>query len=140
MYTINEGQFTHPPEWQDKTINVLTLNHDDTPAFSLVITRDTIPKGMRFSDYALQEAIKAERQLPEFEKIEERSDERIDNQPAHYLEYRWTSTEGVLHQIVMMAIYHPQKILIFTASAPNEITDQQKKQVLDMLQSFRFHQ
>ena len=102
-----------------------------------MITRDEIAQGMTFSDYVKMEVINISSKLPEFKMLEEKSNVQINQQPAHRIEFTWQSSEGVLHQIVAMTAQQ-QKALIFTASAPDALTDEQKKQTDEMLQSFRF--
>ena len=137
MYTIDEGQLTLPEQWKDEAVNVLTSGTGKEPAFSLVITRDEIAQGMTFSDYVKMEVINISSKLPEFKMLEEKSNYKINEQPAHRIEFTWQSSEGVLHQIVAMTAQQ-QKALIFTASAPDVLTDEQKNQTDEMLQSFRF--
>jgi hypothetical protein len=139
MYTIDEGQLTIPQDWKDETVNVLTTSTDGTPAFSLAITRDDLPQGTAFSDYAKQEVEKISSSLPEFKLIEEQDTYRIDGHAAHRLEYLWKSTEGQLHQMVAFTSKQ-QRVIVFTASAPDALTEPQKKQVTQMLMSFRFRQ
>ncbi len=139
MYTIEEGQLTIPDNWKDESVNVLTSSKDGKPAFSLVITRDDIAEGMNFEDYAKIEVINISANLPEFKMLEEQANYQIDNQPAHRIEYSWQSAEGMLHQIVAFTA-QGQRALVFTASAPDALTDSQKKQMEEMLQSFSFKQ
>ncbi len=139
MYTIEEGQLTTPEDWKDESVNVLTSSKDGKPAFSLVITRDDISEGMSFEDYAKVEVINISANLPEFKMLEEQANYKIDNQPAHRIEYSWQSAEGMLHQIVAFTSQE-QRALVFTASAPDALTDSQKKQMEEMLQSFSFKQ
>jgi hypothetical protein len=137
MYTIEEGQLTISDDWKDESVNVLTSSKDGKPAFSLVITRDEIAEGMAFSDYVKMEVINISSNLPKFKMLEEKSNYQINEQPAHRIEFAWQSSEGVLHQIVAMTAQQ-QKALIFTASAPDALTDEQKKQTEEILQSFSF--
>ena len=137
MYTIDEGQLTLPEQWKDETVNVLTSGTGKEPAFSLVITRDEIAQGMTFTDYVKMEVINISSKLPEFKMLEEKSNYKINQQPAHRIEFTWQSSEGVLLQIVAMTAQQ-QNALIFTVFAPDGLTDEQKKQTDEMLQSFRF--
>ncbi len=49
---------------------------------------------MNFEDYAKVEEINISTNLPKFKMLEEQANYKIDNQPAHRIEYSWQSAES----------------------------------------------
>lgn len=135
MFVIDEGSLEIPPDWKDETINVLSPRGDGPPSFTLVVNRDALPWGMTFADYVKQEVGKIGETLTDYKQINDK-EYTLSGHPAHVLEYQWQSQQGPLHQFVVMTALE-NKVLIFTASAPKKMTDNQKRQFQEILGSFK---
>ena len=67
MYTINEGHLDLPDNWKDESINVLSSGVEN--GISFAITRDKLPWGMKFSEYADKELSSISKSLNEYKEI-----------------------------------------------------------------------
>ena len=70
MYRINEGTLDIPPDWQDRSINVIGSNSLGS-GVTMTITRDDIPWGMAFIEYVDDQIRQAAEALKNFEKSAE---------------------------------------------------------------------
>ena len=135
MFIFDEGSIEIPKQWKDETINVLSSSSDGAAGFTLVINRDELPWGMTFLEYVEQEFSKISESLTDFKEILKKDYELVGN-PAQIIEYKWKSQQGPTHQFVVMTALK-NKVLIFTASSPNKMSDNQKQQFQKIIQSFK---
>ena len=135
MFVFNEGSLDIPKDWKDDTINMLSSTGDGSSGFTLVVNRDHLPWGMTFQEYAGQEIDKAKETLAGFNELHNKS-YTVGNREAHVVEYQWKSQQGRVHQIVVM-VNLPEKILIFTASTSNKMSDGQKRHFEHIIKSFK---
>ena len=94
-----------------------------------------MPWGMTFPEYVEQEVGKISESLTDFKEILKKDYELAGN-PAQIIEYQWKSQQGPTHQFVVMTALK-NKVLIFTASSPNKMSDNQKQQFQKIIQSFK---
>ena len=135
MYRINEGVIDLPPEWQDRTINVVSSSLGAVPGLSLTITRDDMPWGMNFHDYVDDQAKQAAKALKNFEILDRREFE-IGGNPATEIESRWVAKQGPVHQLIT-SVQSGRKVLILTASLGGEMSDGQKAEMRRIVATLR---
>lgn len=69
MYQMQEGSLLLPPDWIDKTMNVFVSASTGTEGVSFVVTRERLPWGMQFGEYAASELQKLAKQVPDYEAV-----------------------------------------------------------------------
>jgi len=135
MFVFDEGSIEIPKQWKDETINVLSASSDGSLGFTLVINRDELPWGMTFPEYVEQEVSKIGETLTDYKEVMKK-EYTLEENPAYIIEYKWRSEQGPIHQFVVMTVIK-KKVLIFTASAPKKMSDNQKQQFQKIVQSFK---
>ncbi|MES2055962.1 MAG: DUF1795 domain-containing protein [Pseudomonadota bacterium] len=137
MYRIAEGSLTLASEWRDQSINVLLPKDAGTQGTNLVIARDSLPLGMTFQDYVIQQRQNFSAQLAGCEMIADTAG-RIDEREAHFLELRWRSDGKPIHQVMAMVLHEASAVLNFTGSIPGEADDETRNLLIAAIKSFTF--
>lgn len=136
MFAINEGTIQLPSEWKDESINVLTTAQGNGSGLSFTISRDTLPWGMAFDSFARKEIDAIASNLKDYQQLE-LEPMQVDGREALRSEFRWSSAQGPIHQCMVLTAQE-QRALIFTASMPALISQEQKLQILALVETFRF--
>ncbi len=131
MFYFNEGTLDISPEWQDRSI--ILLSHPSQ--LNISITRDELPLGMTFAEFAREQFKMVSHQLKGYKEIQ-RMETTIDGYAAVVSEFNWDSPEGRLHQIstVINLPIHPT---VITVSSHKPLTESQKEYLLKLVQSFK---
>ena len=131
MFYFNEGTLDISSEWQDRSI--ILLSHPSQ--LNISISRDELPLGMTFSEFAEDLFKMVSRQLKGYEEIH-RKPIKVDGYDAVMSEFKWDSPEGRLHQVstVINLPIHPT---IITVSSHKPLTGGQKEYLLKLVQSFK---
>ncbi|KVM68088.1 MULTISPECIES: DcrB-related protein [Burkholderia cepacia complex] len=138
MYQMQEGTLALPTEWQDKTMNVFVSAATGTEGVSFVITREPLPWGMKFHEYAKAEISKLTRKVPEYVAVA--TDEVVvSGRAAQTHEFKWTNNGASIHQQMTMVEYG-QIVLMLTFTSPGMISDSQRTQLRDMIQSLQLRE
>ncbi len=136
MFFINEGALQIPDAWKDESINVLSTAQGNGTGLSFTISRDTLPWGMSFDSFAKKEIDAIAANLKEYQQIE-LVPMQVDGREAMLSEFRWVSAQGPIHQCMVLTA-EQQRALIFTASMPGLISQEQKQQILALIETFQF--
>jgi hypothetical protein len=136
FYRIQEGRMTLAGEWRDQSVNVLVPAEVSVKGANLVVARDTLPPNISFSDYVAGQRQTFERQLADFTLLRDVAGV-IDERPAHFLEFTWTSQGKPLHQMIMV-VHHKVGLLNFTASIPGTPDAATRQLLLQAIRSFKF--
>ncbi len=132
-YKMNEGTFSVPENWQDETLHIFKA--PDAEGYNLVVNRDRVPRGMTKEEY-LEEQLNAIRDnLGDFRENSLKYIEAGDEE-CPLLDYNWSSPEGRMHQLNLMWV-RPPVMLSFTFSSMKKYTENQKKTLTEILQSFQ---
>ncbi|WP_227245180.1 DcrB-related protein [Paraburkholderia caribensis] len=137
MYQIQEGQIDLPREWQDKTMNVFVSAGTGTEGVSFVITRERMPWGMKFDEYADGEVTKLARQARDYVAIQTEK-VSLSGRPAFVHEYTWTNNQAQIQQCITM-VELGETVLMLTFTAPGRISDTQRRQLQIILTSLQLH-
>ena len=131
-FVMNEGVFDVPMELKDQTLNILSMPNGK--GFSISVSRDEMPWGMTFEEFALAEYQKLSDAFNDFEELE-RFIIEIEKQRSPVFHFHWNSPQGKLAQILIM-IECSKNVLIITASAKDSISKNQKEQIKQIFGSF----
>ncbi|MDU8925662.1 DcrB-related protein [Pasteurellaceae bacterium LIM206] len=131
MFYFNEGSLDISAEWQDRSI--ILLSHPSQ--FNISVTRDEIPLGMTFPEFAENQFKMVSRQLRGYKELH-RKPTKVDGYEAVMSEFEWDSPEGRLHQISTL-INLPVHPTVITLSSHNPLTENQKDVLLKLLYSFK---
>jgi hypothetical protein len=134
-FNFNEGSVELPAAWKDLSVLVLSAADNDQSGISFTISRDTIPWGMSFSQFADREISGLSTQLKNYNQINTAAGELNAYQTATS-EFSWSSPQGAIHQLMVLLDLSP-KVLVFTATIPGEMTEEQRIQVVSFINTFR---
>jgi hypothetical protein len=121
FYRIQEGWVTLDGQWRDQSVNVLVPQDTSSKGANLVIARDSIPKGLTFTEYLQQQKKTFEKQLPDF-KMHLDVVATADQRPMHNFEFTWNN-EGKAMRQLMTVIGCGEEVLSLTATVPNGCED-----------------
>lgn len=127
LFQFNEGAIELPTAWKDLSVIVLSAADNDQSGISFTISRDFIPWGMSFSQFAEREISSLSKQLKNYLQIHQESGV-LNSHDTATSEFRWSSPQGVIHQLMMLLDLNP-KVLVFTATVPENMTDEQRLQI-----------
>ncbi|GLU35883.1 DcrB-related protein [Trinickia caryophylli] len=137
MYRIQEGTLSIPEEWIDKTMNVFVSASTGTEGVSFVVTRESLPWGMRFDEYTANEVQKLAKQMPDYQLIGGEPAE-VNGRAAYTHEYRWKNNGMPLHQLLTMVEYG-KRVLMLTFTVPGSLSDTQRVQVRQIVESLELN-
>ncbi|MBC8954961.1 hypothetical protein Xenpb_03758 [Xenorhabdus sp. PB62.4] len=133
-FHFNQGTIMLPSSWQDASILVLN-SPDEKNGTSFTISRDNLPWGLAFSQFAEREMTAIARQLKDYEAITHESGE-LNGFDTETFEFRWRAPSGPVHQL-MRLLNTPGHVLIFTGTCQGEMTVAQREQMQTMMTTFR---
>ncbi|CAE6734696.1 MULTISPECIES: DUF1795 domain-containing protein [Paraburkholderia] len=138
MYQIQEGSLSLPADWHDKTMNVFVSAATGTEGVSFVVTRESLPWGMKFHEYTANEIQKLSKQVAGYELVAGAESE-VSGRAAYTHEFRWLNNGKPIQQLLTMVEYG-KRVLMLTFTAPGTISETQKTQVHAMIQSFSLNE
>ncbi len=124
-FHFNEGTLQLPVQWKDISVIVLSAAEDDKSGISFTISRDTLPWGLTFIQFAENEIESIAHQLKEYKEIS-RETGKLQRRDTVTSEFSWVSPQGAIHQLMMILDLAP-KTLIFTATVPGVMDARQRK-------------
>jgi hypothetical protein len=133
-FHFNQGSIMLPASWQDASILVLN-SPDEKNGTSFTLSRDKLPWGLAFSQFAEREMTAIGKQLKDYEAIAHESGE-LHGFETETFEFRWRAPNGAVHQL-MMLLNAPKDVLIFTGTCQGEMTGVQRAQMQAMMATFR---
>ncbi|PHM64978.1 hypothetical protein Xsto_02439 [Xenorhabdus stockiae] len=133
-FRFNQGTIMLPANWQDASILVLN-SPDEKNGTSFTISRDNLPWGLAFSQFAEREMTAIGKQLKDYEAIAHESGE-LNGLETETFEFRWRAPSGAVHQL-MMLLNTTKQVLIFTGTCQGEMTSIQKEQMQAMMATFQ---
>ncbi|MGJ0638721.1 DcrB-related protein [Xenorhabdus bovienii] len=133
-FHFNAGTIKLPASWQDSSILVLN-SPDDKNGTSFTISRDSLPWGLAFNQFAEREMTAIGKQLKDYEVLAHEAGE-LNGHETETFEFRWRAPSGPVHQLMMM-LNAPGQVLIFTGTCQGEMTGVQKVQMQTMMATFQ---
>jgi hypothetical protein len=138
MYQMQEGSLSLPTDWHDKSMNVFVSVATGTEGVSFVVTRESLPWGMKFHEYTANEVQKLAKQVASYELIAG-ADTEVSGRTAYTHEFRWLNNDKPIQQLLTMVEYG-KRVLMLTFTAPGTISETQKAQVQEIIQSLILHE
>jgi hypothetical protein len=138
MYQMQEGSLSLPTDWHDKSMNVFVSVATGTEGVSFVVTRESLPWGMKFHEYTANEVQKLAKQVASYELIAG-ADTEVSGRAAYTHEFRWLNNGKPIQQLLTM-VEHGKRVLMLTFTAPGTISETQKAQVQEIIQSLTLHE
>lgn len=138
MYQMQEGSLSLPTDWHDKSMNVFVSVATGTEGVSFVVTRESLPWGMTFHEYTANEVQKLAKQVASYELVAG-TDTEVSGRAAYTHEFRWLNNGKPIQQLLTM-VEHGKRVLMLTFTAPGTISETQKAQVQEIIQSLTLHE
>ncbi|PSH16018.1 hypothetical protein B7R74_17325 [Yersinia pseudotuberculosis] len=135
LFHFNEGAIALPAAWKDLSVLVLSAADNDKSGISFTISRDVIPWGMSFSQFAVSEIASLSRQLKDYQHINQEEQPHPAGKTI-VSEFSWSSPQGAIHQLMMLLELSP-KVLVFTATIPGTMSDEQRQQIRVLMSTFQ---
>ena len=132
-YTINEGSFSLPNNWQDESLNVFSFNSHS--GGNLVINRTPITEDISDQDFYQKIIEQFRHNLNGYQENECR-EITLEGKPAYLLDYYWDTPEGPIYQLSVLYIVQ-NKLLTFTYSAQESFSPNKKEALLTVVYSFK---
>ena len=132
-YTINEGSFSLPNNWQDESLNVFSFNSHS--GGNLVINRTPITEDISDQDFYQKIIEQFRHNLNGYQENECR-EVTLEGKPAYLLDYYWDTPEGPIYQLSVLYIVQ-NKLLTFTYSMQEPFAPSQKDALLAIIYSFK---
>lgn len=132
-FHFNEGTLQLPASWKDLSVLVLSAADNDSSGISFTISRDIIPWGMKFQDFAAREIASLSRQLKDYAELSRETGELLEKETVT-AEFSWTSPQGKIHQLMTVLDLAP-KALILTATVPGAMNEEQKVMLQELIHS-----
>ncbi|MDC9598105.1 DUF1795 domain-containing protein [Xenorhabdus anantnagensis] len=133
-FHFNAGIIMLPASWQDASILVLN-SPDEKSGTSFTISRDNLPWGLAFRQFAEREMTGISKQLKDYDAIAHESGE-LNGFETETFEFRWRAPSSTVHQLMMM-LNAPRQVLIFTGTCQGEMTPAQREQMQAMMATFQ---
>lgn len=132
MYQMNEGALLIPQQWRDESLHVFVLPGDTV---NLVVNRSPFEFGLAPETVYQQTLSQFAAHLKGYQELVS-WEVQLDGQAAPAIEYTWRSTEGPMHQVVVMQV-RGTLLLTFTITAAGTLQDEQKQALLDVIATFK---
>ncbi|AJJ61649.1 DcrB-related protein [Yersinia aldovae] len=134
-FHFNEGSIELPAAWKDLSVLVLSAADNDKSGISFTISRDVIAWGMSFNQFGESEISSLSNQLKDYQQIN-KEDRELNARKTIISEFSWSSPQGPIHQLMMLLDLTP-KVLVFTATIPGNMTDEQRQQIGLLMNTFQ---
>jgi len=135
IYHLHEGTIEIPDNWQDRSANIFAVGNKLPLDLSFVITREDLPIGADLADFCDQKLSEYETQLKQFKVVEKRQNE-VSGIVILEAEFTWRSDMGPMYQR-QVYVRNGVRVLMFTATARRELTDEQQAQIDAVVASFQ---
>ncbi len=133
-FHFNAGTLNVPRDWRDVSMLVLT-SPDDHNGSSFTLSRDTLPWGLDFPQFAGREINALSQQLKDWQLIAQEPGQ-LNGGDTLTAEFTWSAPQGPLHQLMMM-LNLPHQVLILTGTCNGAMTPAQREQMLAIMTSFQ---
>ncbi|MBD2795493.1 DUF1795 domain-containing protein [Xenorhabdus sp. 18] len=133
---FTEGSITLPEGHQEQTVNIIIA--PNVPALN--ISRDQLNEGEDLTGYLIRQKTLLKNGLKDWQLLEEKEAALGDNLlHGHLLLSRYRPKKGQqVYQCQAVFLRDEKKVLIFTLSSQQALTESQRQWLDDCLKSFRF--
>jgi len=134
-YHINEGSFRIPDQAQDRSVNMLLLNHGPG-GLTLVVTRDRLQEGEQLDGFLTRQLRTLASQVKQFRQQEAAPVSVGSAQlPALRIASSFKQNNATVHQL-QTAILTGGAVLVLTLTCAAPLTAEQSAYAQQMLDSF----
>jgi len=134
-YHINEGSFRIPDQAQDRSVNMLLLNHGPG-GLTLVVTRDRLQEGEQLDGFLVRQLRTLASQVKQFRQQEPVSLSVGSAQlPALRIASSFKQNNATVHQL-QTAILTGGAVLVLTLTCAAPLTAEQTEYAQQLLDSF----
>ena len=134
-YHINEGSFRIPDQAQDRSVNMLLLNHGPG-GLTLVVTRDRLQQGEQLDGFLVRQLRTLASQVKQFRQQEPVSLSVGSAQlPALRIASSFKQNNATVHQL-QTAILTGGAVLVLTLTCAAPLTAEQTEYAQQLLDSF----
>lgn len=131
FYRTNEAQLWIPEDWRDQSVNIFTSSSTDPSDCSFVVSREKCPEDLTLQGYASQQLGLLKRSLSLFVLVQQ-VDTLIGKKSAIEVEYTWISNGKRMHQ-QSLCVFHKSQVLTLTGTAPDDLYEQYRPTIQNML-------
>jgi len=135
-YHINEGSFRIPQQAEDRSVNMLVLNHGPG-GLTLVVTRDRLQEGEQLDGFISRQLRTLASQVKQFRQ---QDPELLTVGPAQLPAIRvatsFKQNNASIHQLQTVVLLEGGAILVLTLSYSSPLTAEQTAYAQDLLDSF----
>lgn len=135
-YQINEGAFTIPDSSQDRSVNMLVLNHGPG-GLTLVVTRDQLQEGEQLDGMLTRQLRTLGTQVKAFRQ-QDREQVEVGSArlPALRVATSFKQNNASIHQQQTMVQLGGNAVLVFTLTCSSPLTAEQQAYGQQLLDSF----
>lgn len=135
-YHINEGSFRIPDQAQDRSVNMLLLNHGPG-GLTLVVTRDRLQEGEALDGFLTRQLRTLASQVKQFRQ-QEAVPVRVGRAqlPALRIASSFKQNNATVHQLQTAILTGGGAILVLTLTCAAPLTAEQTAYAQQMLDSF----
>jgi hypothetical protein len=135
-YHINEGSFRIPAQTQDRSVNMLVLNHGPG-GLTLVVTRDRLQEGEQLDGFLTRQLRTLASQVKQLRQQEPVSlSVGPAALPALRLATSFKQNNATLHQLQTAVLLGDGAVLVLTLSCASPLTAEQTAYAQELLDSF----
>jgi len=135
-YHINEGSFRIPQHVEDRSVNMLVLNHGPG-GLTLVVTRDRLQEGEQLEGFISRQLRTLASQVKQFRQQDPAVLTVSPAQlPAIRVATSFKQNNASIHQLQTVVMLQGGAVLAFTLSCSSPLTAEQTAYAQELLDSF----
>ena len=135
-YHINEGSFRIPDQAQDRSVNMLLLNHGPG-GLTLVVTRDRLQEGEQLDGFLARQLRTLASQVKQFRQQEPMTLSAGSAQlPALRIASSFKQNNATVHQLQTAILTGGGAVLVLTLTCAAPLTAEQAEYAQQLLDSF----
>jgi hypothetical protein len=135
-YHINEGSFAIPEQAQDRSVNMLILNHGPG-GLTLAVTRDMKQQGEELGAFVSRQLRTLAAQVKQFKQQEPVALAVGPAQlPALQISTSFKQNNATMHQLQTVVMLDASRVLVLTLTCAAPLTPEQTVYAQQMLDSF----
>jgi hypothetical protein len=135
-YHINEGSFAIPDQAQDRSVNMLVLNHGPG-GLTLVVTRDQLQAGEQLPGFLTRQLRTLSSQVKNFRQHEpETLAVGTAQLPALRVATSFKQNSATVHQLQTAVLLGPDAVLVLTLTCAAPLNAEQAAYGQQLLDSF----
>lgn len=135
-YQISEGSFLVPDAFQDRSVNMLVLNHGPG-GLTLVVTRDRLQEGEALDGFLGRQLRTLAAQVKRFRQQDMVAlSVGAAQLPAAQVATSFRQNNAGIHQLQTAILLADGAVLVLTLSCASPLTQEQSRYALQLLDSF----